>query len=296
MFNRGGEGYHSSPPLSLSKSSLYSSSMKFTFRDLGGKKILIGAIHLPPLPGFDDFPGFDSAIENALLDLDAFEKGGVDAIIFENNYDLPHTELVGPEIVAAMTRVGAVLRAHSSLPMGVSVLWNDYRSALAIAKALDLQFVRVPVFVDTVKTSYGTIRGDAAAVVAFRKEIGADSVELCTDIHVKHAEILNTDTLIESATHAMDAGSDCLIVTGKWTGDAPDMTELSTLRDAVGVFPIICGSGVSSSNVQELFQYADGAIVSTSLKNSSLDTHAVNVKPYSDRIDRNKVRSLIEAL
>ncbi len=56
--------------------------------------IVIGAIHFPPLLGYPDFPGLDVCLKNAIDDLRAFEKGGVDGVIIENNYDIPHKEKV----------------------------------------------------------------------------------------------------------------------------------------------------------------------------------------------------------
>jgi len=46
------------------------------------KNIIIGAIHLPPLLSYKDFPGLNIALKNALADLKAFESGGVDGVIF----------------------------------------------------------------------------------------------------------------------------------------------------------------------------------------------------------------------
>lgn len=260
------------------------------------RNIIIGAVHLPSLPGFPDFPGFDVAIENALHDARALKEGGADAIIFENNYDIPHTAQVGPEITAAMTRIGTELKREIDMPMGVSVLWNDYRVGLSIAKALDLQFIRIPVFVDTVKTDYGIISGDAADAIAFRKHIGAENVALFTDIHVKHSELLTPEPITAAALRAIEAHSDALIVTGKWTGDAPDTADLQEVRDAIGEFPILCGSGVDEHNAKKLFSYANGAIVSTSIKEDSVAEHKVNVKGYDARISAEKTARLVQAV
>ena len=260
------------------------------------KNIVIGAVHLPPLPGFPDFPGFVIAIGNALCDAQALKDGGADAIIFENNYDIPHTAQVGPEVTAAMTRVGTELKREINIPMGVSVLWNDYRVGLSIAKALDLQFIRIPVFVDVVKTDYGVISGDATDAIAFRKHIGAGNVAIFTDIHVKHSELLTPEPIIAAALRAIEGHSDALIVTGKWTGDAPDTSELQEVREATGDFPILCGSGVDEYNAKELFAYANGAIVSTSIKEDSLAEHKVNVKGYDARISAEKTARLVQAV
>ena len=260
------------------------------------KNIIIGALHFPPLLGYDDFPGFDTALNNALYDLDSFTKGGADAVIFENNYDLPHKIKVSPSVVASLTYLGEKLKQASKIPLGISVLWNDYETALSIAKILGLQFVRLPVFVDKVKTDYGIIEGEPEAVVGFRKSIGAQEIALFADIHVKHAELLSDCSIEESAQKAIAAGADALIVTGKWTGDAPEVADLYNLRSRIGEFPILIGSGLNKENIKGLFDYANGAIVSTAVKTGKGQSHSINIKSYTQRIDPTKVRELISAL
>ena len=270
--------------------------MAFTSLFKKQKNIIIGAIHLPPLLGYKGFPGLDVAVKNALKDLRAFEQGGVDAVIFENNYDVPHQVRVDAATVSAMTFVGAKLREAMGLPMGVSVLWNDHRAAFAIAKTLGLQFIRIPVYVDTVKTNYGIVEGDPKEVQAYRKSIGAENIAICTDIHVKHATLLSKHSLLDSAKLAIAKKSDALIITGQWTGDAPDLGEITMLRKRVGKFPILVGSGLDATNIGSLFTYANGAIVSTSVKKGGSKVREVNVKGYEQRIDREKVKRLVEAV
>lgn len=255
--------------------------------------VIIGALHLPPLPGYPDFPGINVAIENALKDLRALEDGGVDGVIFENNYDIPHTEFVSTEVADAMETVGKRLRQATKLPLGVSVLWNDYRTALTIAKALGCQFIRVPVFVDTVEASCGVIRGEPSEVVSYRKKINGEAIALFTDVHVKHSKLLSPYSLEESAVRAVSQGADVLIVTGNWTGESPDLTHLKRVRSVVGDFPILVGSGLKKENKKELFSIANGAIVSTSLKDGGAKIDEVNVKSYAQRVDINKVRQLV---
>ncbi len=258
--------------------------------------IVIGAIHLPPLLGYTDFPGIDIATKHALADLRAFEQGGVEGVIFENNYDIPHTEHVAPGTITIMALVGKELRKKTHLPLGVSVLWNDYETAFSLAVALDLQFIRVPVFVDTVETAYGIIKESAQDVMHIRKKLGAEHIAIFTDIHVKHATLLSTLTLEESAEEALHKKSDALIITGKWTGDAPDIQELSSLRKKFPEAPLLLGSGVSYQNAKELFTYANGAIVSSSLKEETSEKHTVNLVPHDIRISKEKVSYLMHQI
>ena len=260
------------------------------------KKIIIGAIHLPPMPGYADFPGMVIALENALLDLAAYEEGGSTATIFENNYDVPHTEFVTPEIATALTTLGKKIAEHAQKPLGISVLWNDYKTALTTANNIPLQFVRIPVFVDKVKTSYGIIEGHADAITKYRRKLGTARIALFTDIHVKHAELVSPYSLAESAKKAIDHGSDALIITGSWTGDPPDVKTIIGLRKTVGDFPIIIGSGLDKKNARELLSIANGAIVATSLKEGTIDSSETNLTKYAQRISRDKVLCLVQAL
>lgn len=263
------------------------------------KNIIIGVIHFPPLLGYKDFPGFNVALKNALKDLDAFKKGGVDSVIFENNYDIPHKISVTPEIVASMTflihEIGKITTIN--IPVGVSVLWNDYRVALSIAKICGARFIRVPVFVNSVKTQYGKVFAEPEKVISFREKIGASDIALFTDIHVKHAEMIEKKTISQSAKKAREKGSDALIITGKWTGQAPNISDLRKVRKVVGKsFPILVGSGTNEKNIKFLFEYANGAIVSTSLKSGLVKDEEINVKSYKQRIDEIKVKNLIKQL
>lgn len=260
------------------------------------RNIIIGALHFPPLIGYNDFPGLEKAEDDALADLMAFEQGGVNGVIFENNYDIPHHELVDSEIIAVMTFLGEKIRKATKLPLGVNVLWNDYRVSLSIAKVLNLQFIRVPVFVDKVKTSCGIITGQPQEIIAYRKKIGAENVAFFTDIHVKHSEILSKTSLVESARLAIEEGSDALIITGNWTGQSPDLSELQSVREVVGSFPILTGSGTDKDNIKEVFQFANGTIVSTSLKEGAAKKEETNVKSWHQRIDKEKVKELIEII
>lgn len=257
--------------------------------------ITIGAVHLPPLVGYPDFPGLAVAERNALRDLSACERGGSDAIIFENNYDNPHHEFVSSGVAASLALLGKKIVSAAARPVGISVLWNDYPTALAIAKLLGLLFIRVPVFVDRVQTAYGVIQGKAKDVIALRRALHAEDIAVFTDIHVKHAKMLSAYTLSESALRAIDAGSDGLIITGKWTGDAPDHEELAALRKRVGAFPVFAGSGANQANIALLRQYVNGVIISTALKAGRVRPHETNMKAYAQRISEQKVQAFVRA-
>lgn len=259
------------------------------------KKTIIGALHLSPSPGFLGFDGIDQALDRAQFDLNTLIDGGVDAVIFENNYDLPHQIKVGHNTTAFMTRIISRLNFKKKIPFGISVLWNDYQAALSIAQVTGADFVRVPAFVDSVKTNYGIARAVAKKTIAYRKILGAEKVAIFADVQVKHAEMLNSrKTLRQSLIQAERNYCDAVIITGKWTGDAPVLDDLMLAKKMMSL-PVIVGSGAGLTNVNRLFSYADGAIVSTSLKYGERlkSGNNPNLKSFNQRFDIGKVKAFV---
>ena len=106
---------------------------------------IIGMVHFPPLIGYKDFPGLDICLKKSSSDAKILEKGGVDAVMFENNYDIPHQEFVEPDTVKMITFLIKKISKKINIPFGINILWNDYKSALKIAKVTGGSFIRVPV-------------------------------------------------------------------------------------------------------------------------------------------------------
>lgn len=258
---------------------------------------LIGMIHFPPLIGLPDYPGFEYIKNKMLQEVRVLEKGGVDAIMIENNYDVPHLEKVDSMKAAMLGSLAQILSTATSLPLGIDVLWNDYATALAICAGSRLTFFRVPAFVDTVKTNYGLMKARAAEVMALRYQLRLESIAVFADIQVKHSEMVDKNKpLSQSAKEAIAAGADALIVTGKWTGDAPKVDDLQEAREAAGDFPILVGSGATKENLTILLKYADGVIVGTALKEgeSQDKSREVNLKPYQATLSLQKTHDLVE--
>ena len=235
---------------------------------------LIGMIALPPSPGYPSFTTIGAMIDTALADLDALERGGVDGVLVENDFDQPHRLITGPEVVAAMTRVTREVVARSRVPVGIEVLLNDWRGSLAVASAAGAEFVRLDFFVDRVQSKLGPIEPEPAAVVEYRRTIRAEGVLLFTDLQVKYSTPLGGPKPIEqSAREAAAAGADAVIVTGEETGKGPSRADLEAAR--AGGVPVLIGSGLTADTAAALAPLADGFIVGTSLRGGRLATDRV---------------------
>lgn len=63
-------------------------------------------------------------IDRAHDDLMALQNGGVDAVMFSNEFSLPYLTKVRPETTAAMARIIGQLMSEIRVPFGVNVLWD----------------------------------------------------------------------------------------------------------------------------------------------------------------------------
>ena len=248
---------------------------------LGSGKALIGVVHLLPLPGSPTWGGdMQPVLERARREAGILASEGAAGIIVENFGDVPfHPGPVGPETVAAMTlAVGAVMDAVD-VSVGINVLRNDPRSAIAIAAATGAHFVRANVHYGAMVADEGVVQGTAHDTLRFRRTLGVqERVRLFADVMVKHAAPLGTDDAAHVARETVLRGlADALIVTGSATGVSASVEELKTVREAApaGV-PVLVGSGVDEDNAAALLEYADGAIVGTSLKVDGMVSNPVD--------------------
>jgi uncharacterized protein len=257
--------------------------------DWFSQKRLIGMVHLGPLPGSARYAGdLEPVLRRAEEDARALESGGVDAIMVENFFDAPfHKSSVPPHTVAAMTAAVLRVRQAVGLPLGVNVLRNDARSAIAIAHVCGAQVIRCNVYVGAAVTDQGLIEGAAREALEYRRTLGAD-IAIWADVEVKHAVQLGNTPVEQQAKDAVERGmADTVIVTGAATGAATPIDRLRAVCGAVPGTPVLVGSGLTPENAREVMALAAGAIVGSSLKQDGA---------VAAPVDGARVRALVDAL
>jgi membrane complex biogenesis BtpA family protein len=248
------------------------------FRDRN--KVLIGVVHLSPLPGSPRWQGrLADVVKRAVADARAYEKGGADALFVENFGDVPFTRhSVGPETVAAMAAAGYAVRESVGLPIGFNVLRNDARAALALCAACRGSFIRVNVHSGAMLTDQGIIEGNAHETLRCRRNL-CPGAAIFADVHVKHAVPLGNWTIEVAARDTLERGlADALIISGAGTGLAADVADLQRVRTVCPNARLLLGSGVTSGNLSEFLPLADGFIVGSSLKRGGKLANPVDVK------------------
>jgi len=237
----------------------------------GRTRAVVGVVHLAALPGSPGYRGepLEGLVASALEDARRYARGGVHGLIVENHGDIPFAKPddLGPETAAVMAVVTDRLRREVGLPLGVNVLANGARHALAVAQAGGAGFVRVNQWANAYVANEGFIEGPAAAATRYRSWLRAEGIRVFADVHVKHgAHAITADRSLAELTRDLEFfDADAVIVTGQRTGDAADLADLATVRAATQL-PLLVGSGVTPDNVGAILAHADGVIVASALK------------------------------
>ena len=193
---------------------------------------------------------------------------------------------VGPEITAAMAVVGLEIRKAVALPLGIQVLAGANTSALGVALACGASFLRVEGFVFAHIADEGLIESSAAALLRYRRAIGADHIRVFADVKKKHsAHAITADVdIVETAKAAEFFVVDGVIVTGVSTGEPAQPAEIASVARAVSV-PTIVGSGITAENIVH-YPEADAFIVGSSIKKDGL---------WSNPFDPARARAVVSA-
>ncbi|MEZ5197639.1 MAG: BtpA/SgcQ family protein [Bacteroidales bacterium] len=239
-------------------------------------KPIIACIHLMPLPGS---PNYDGSIQRiydiALTETQMYANAGVDGLIVENFRDVPfYPSQLPPETIAAMASVTREIVNLYKGPVGVNALRNDAAAAMAIATATDASFIRVNVHTGAVITDQGMIEGKAHETLRLKAALKSNAL-IFADVAVKHATPLGNRGIDLETKDLTERGlADAIIVSGNRTGGAADIKELEIVRKNTHL-PLLLGSGVTISNLEDYYPLADGFIVGSTFKKDGKATNTV---------------------
>jgi membrane complex biogenesis BtpA family protein len=256
-------------------------------RIFGSARPVVGMVHLLPLPGAPRARTLSQIRAAARADAEALARGGVDGLLIENYGDAPFSAgSVEPQVVAAMAVLARELRASVRLPIGINVLRNDARSALAVALAAGASFIRVNVHVGAAESDQGRLEGRAYETLRVRRALEA-RIAIFADVFVKHARPAGPEDLAQVARDTAYRGlADVLLVTGSATGSAADPERIRLVKRAVPDRPVWVASGVEPGNVRR-FEAADGFIIGSAFERGGR---------AGGRVEAKRVRALLQAL
>ncbi len=239
--------------------------------ELTGKpKPVIGMVHFPPLPGtplYDASGGMEAIRTWIRRDLSSLQAGGIHAVMFCNENDRPYRLDADMATVAAMGDVIGSLKSEVTVPFGVNVLW-DPTATLALAAATGASFCR-EIFTGAFAGDFGLWIRTAGDSFRYRKLLNAENVRMLFNINAEFAQQLAPRPIAEVAKSvAFSSSPDGILISGPITSqpaEASALAEVAAAVESTGI-PVLVNTGFKASNAAELLQFADGAIVGSSLK------------------------------
>jgi membrane complex biogenesis BtpA family protein len=232
----------------------------------GCEKPVIALLHLAALPGDPAFCGDMKAVtETARRDLIALQEGGVDAVLFSNEFSLPYQSKVDGVIVAAMARVIAELLPLISVPYGVHVI-ADQPATIELAAAVGASFVR-SVFTGVYAGEGGLRAPDIAAIVRRKNELGMKDLKMYYMINAESDGDVSARPLPQIAKAVIfKCAPDGICISGMQAGSGVDSALIASVRKVSGSTPVFCNTGCTEHNIAEKLSYSDGAFVGTAFK------------------------------
>ncbi len=256
---------------------------------IGTEKAIIAMCHLLPLPGdpyYTQEKNMDYVIEMARKDLHALQDGGVDAVMFSNEFSLPYLTDVPTVTVACMARIIGELKDDIKIPFGVNVLW-DAKKSLDLAAATGAKFVR-EIFTGVYGSDFGLWNTNVGETIRHQHAIGAQDVKLLFNIVPEAASyVSNRDIVSIAKSTVFNNRPDALCVSGLTAGAETDAQTLRLVKEAVPNTVVFANTGVRYENVEQQLAIADGAVVGTTFKIDGVFENHVDqqrVKRFMDRV------------
>lgn len=253
----------------------------------GVEKPIIAMCHLQPMPGdphYDSAGGMAKVLDMARHDLHALQNGGVDGVMFSNEFSLPYLTKVEQVTVAAMARIIGELKSELTIPHGVNCLWDPIAS-LDLAAAVDGKFIR-EIISGVYASDFGLWNTNAGATARHRARIGAGHIRMLYNIVPEAARYLADRDIAEIARSTeFNHKPDALCVSGLTAGAETDTQVLTRVKDAVKRTPILCNTGCNIDNVVRQLEAADGAVCATTFKKDGV---------FENPVDESRVRAFMD--
>ncbi|MEA4811038.1 MAG: BtpA/SgcQ family protein [Anaerolineaceae bacterium] len=253
----------------------------------GTNKPIIAMCHflgLPGDPGYDKKGGIRRVVDRARKDLLALQSGGVDSIMFSNEFSLPYLLDVENVTVATMARIIAELKPELKVPFGVNVLWDPIKS-IDLAVAVGASFVR-EIFSGVYASDFGVWNTNFGKTVRHKHHIGGEDIKLLFNIVPEAAVYIGGRDISSIAKSTVfNHLPDALCVSGLTAGVPLDSSILQKVKDSVPETYVFANTGTNKENIMQLLSVADGAVVGTTFKKDGI---------FENQVDEDRVKEFMD--
>lgn len=254
----------------------------------GGRKVVLGMVHLGPLPGTPYYePGsLASIVDTAVRSAIALAEGGADGCLVQtaDRVYSPGEESDPARTAAMALVVSAVVQATGGgFQVGVQMMQNALKASLAVAKVAGASYIRASAVVGATLTSHGMVEARPLEVMEYRAKIGAQDVKIIGEVESMHFEWLGgARPAGEVARAAVAVGADAVAVGHR--DERRTLETIAAVRKAVPRTAVILAGYTSHANAARLLRAADGAFVGSCLESGG----------WGGPIDKGLVRAYME--
>lgn len=253
------------------------------------QKPIVAMCHFRALPGdpyYDADGGMQKVVDMARTEFLALQEGGVDAVMFSNEFSLPYLRKVKPETTAAMARIIGEIKSEIKIPFGVNVLWDPYAS-IDLAAATGALFIR-EIMSGVYASDFGLWDTNTGEIMRHKMRLGLKDLKMFFNIVPEAAKYLADRDIVEIAkTTVFNNRPDVICVSGITAGASTDTNVLASVKEAIPDTAVFANTGCKVTTIEKILTIADGAVVGTTFKKDGIfenHTDLDRVKEFMDKV------------
>lgn len=259
------------------------------------KKPIIAMLHLDPLPGDPRYRYGDcmeTVAAHAREDLRALQEGGVDGVLFSNEFSLPYQRHMSFVTPAAMARVIGELKSELTVPYGVDCI-SDGAATLELAAAVDAKFVR-GTFCGVYVGDGGLYDNDFSTLLRRKAALHLDELKMLYFINPESDRNLDTRPLADIASSTIfKAHPDGLCISASAAGQDVDEELMAAVKKKNPEVVVLCNTGCRPDTIAHKLSVSDAAVVGTTFKE---DGKLENEKLQNVRVKADRVKAFMEVV
>ena len=234
----------------------------------GVQKPIIALLHLDALPGDPGFCGsIDAVLNHAGEDLRALQDGGVDGILFANEFSLPYQPVADIATISTMAYIIGSLKSELKIPYGVNVVKNPI-ATIELGAATGAKFGR-SCFSGAYMGEYGLYASNSGEAVRKRKALEIQDFKLLFKVNPEaDTYLVHRDVKVVAKSIMFGGFADGLCVSGAAAGSEPDdsiLAQVYSMAKPNGV-PVFCNTGCKHENVRQKLELCDAVCMGTAFK------------------------------
>jgi predicted TIM-barrel enzyme len=211
----------------------------------------------------------EDPVSRAMDELEIFEKEGLTGAIIEN-YHGTIRDVEGT--------LETIAKQQTKLVIGINILPNQFAQAFFLAEKYNAKFIQL----DHVAGTY--ISGHISNNLYTSARGKFQEITVLGGVWPKYYTPIPDSDLQNDLETGMKR-ADAIVVTGEGTGQETPLEKIVDFRTFLGMFPLLIGAGLNSTNAHRQLAIADGAIVGTAFKKDNDTLQPVDPYRVHDLMD-----------